>query len=253
MTKKITLPSPSRGPARGARASPNGVDPQEEQRDERQVQEVPVEVLEDEREARLHRVLAMDRRLADGAARRVGEVEAVVGLPVVVAGGPEAERDPQDQEPGAEPATAASRERSAARTAATGSRRPRTAVPKSGVQRMPLTRRGTSASTVNRIPWTVGRSTSGPADSSRPDAVGRRCALAIWDGPPNAVRPRAATVAAAIRDGSIVDRAGLRPSRRVAGGRQARRRRRPQPSGESPSRSMIASANSRVPAVPPRS
>ena len=74
------------------------VDPQEEQRDEREVQEVAVEVLEDERERRLHPVALVDGRLTDGAAGRIGEVEAVVGLAVVVAGRPEAQRDPQDQE-----------------------------------------------------------------------------------------------------------------------------------------------------------
>ena len=80
------------------------VEPQEEQRDEREVQEVAVDVLEDEREGRLQLVPAMDRRLTDGAAGRIGEVEAVVGLAVVVAGRPEAERDPQDQQAGADPA-----------------------------------------------------------------------------------------------------------------------------------------------------
>ena len=57
-----------------------------------------MEVLEDEREGRLERVAPVDRGLADGAAGRIGEVEAVVGLAVVVAGRPEAERDPQDQQ-----------------------------------------------------------------------------------------------------------------------------------------------------------
>ncbi len=102
------------------------VDPQEEERDEREIQEEPVEVLEDEREGRLHPVAAVDRGLADGTARRIGEVEAVVGLAVVVAGGPEAERDPQDEQARAEPGRQPRRARSAARRAARGSRRPRT-------------------------------------------------------------------------------------------------------------------------------
>ena len=89
-------PDPPLAPVDGA--TDDGVDPQEEQRDEREVQEEPVEVLEDEREGRLHPVAPVDGRLADGAAGRIGEVEAVVGLAVVVAGGPEAERDPQDEE-----------------------------------------------------------------------------------------------------------------------------------------------------------
>ena len=46
---------------------------------------------------------AMDRRFANRAAGRVREVEAVVRLPVVVAGGPEADRDPQDQQARAQP------------------------------------------------------------------------------------------------------------------------------------------------------
>src|SRR6478736_5665017 len=79
------------------------VDPQEDQRDEREVQEVAVEVLEDEREGRLEAVALVDGRLADRAAGRVGEVEPVVGLPVVVAGRPEAERDPEDQQARADP------------------------------------------------------------------------------------------------------------------------------------------------------
>src|SRR5438309_4993032 len=79
------------------------VEPQEEQRDEGEIQEIAMDVLEDERERRLERVAAMDGWLADGAARRVREVEAVIGLPVVVAGRPEAERHPQDQQARADP------------------------------------------------------------------------------------------------------------------------------------------------------
>src|SRR5262245_16683046 len=82
----------------------HGIDPEEEQRDEREIQEVAVEVLEDEREGRLEAVLLVDGRLPHRAAGRVGEVEAVVGLPVVVAGRPEAERNPQDQQTRADPA-----------------------------------------------------------------------------------------------------------------------------------------------------
>src|SRR4029079_15000595 len=71
------------------------VDPPEEQRDEREVQEGAVEVLEDERERGLQAVPPVDRRFADRAAGRIGEVEAVVRLPVVVAGRPESERGPE--------------------------------------------------------------------------------------------------------------------------------------------------------------
>src|SRR5688572_22335729 len=80
-----------------------GIEPQEEEREEREVQEVAMEVLEDERELRLHRVAVVDPGLPHRAAGRIGEVEAVVRLAVVVAGRPEAERDPQDEETGADP------------------------------------------------------------------------------------------------------------------------------------------------------
>jgi hypothetical protein len=42
----------------------------------------------------------MDRRLADRAAGRIREVEPVIRLAVVVAGRPEPERDPQDEDAG---------------------------------------------------------------------------------------------------------------------------------------------------------
>ena len=98
----MKTPSPIRHcPSTCRRGS--SVDPQEEERDEREIQEEPVGVLEDERERRLHPVALVDRRLADRAAGRIGEIEAVVGLAVVVAGRPEAERDPQDEDARAEP------------------------------------------------------------------------------------------------------------------------------------------------------
>jgi hypothetical protein len=78
------------------------VEPQERERDEREIQKVAMDVLKDERNDGLHRVSAMDRGLAHRATRRVAEVEPVVRLAVVVAGRPEPERDPQDQETGAD-------------------------------------------------------------------------------------------------------------------------------------------------------
>ena len=57
-----------------------------------------MEVVEDERERGLDAELPVDAGLPDRARWRVEEVRAVVGLAVVVAGGPEAERDPEDEE-----------------------------------------------------------------------------------------------------------------------------------------------------------
>ena len=80
-----------------------GVLPQEEERDEGEVQEIPVDVLEDEREGSLERVAPVDGRLANGTAWRIREIRPVIRLAVVVAGGSEAERDPQDQDCRREP------------------------------------------------------------------------------------------------------------------------------------------------------
>src|SRR5438552_3250898 len=80
-----------------------GVLPQEEERDEGEVQEIPVDVLEGEREGSLERVAPVDGRLANGTTGRIREIRPVIRLAVVVAGGSEAERDPQDQDCRREP------------------------------------------------------------------------------------------------------------------------------------------------------
>src|SRR6266705_3534295 len=75
------------------------VAPEEEEVDERDVERVAVEVLEDEGEGGLAAV-AVPARLAHRARRRIEEVRAVVGLAVVVAGGAEEDRRKKDQERG---------------------------------------------------------------------------------------------------------------------------------------------------------
>ena len=133
-TTRIALPRPRRGRPSTKNVTPTSTQRKNE-RDEGQVQEEPVEVLEDERKGGLHPIAPMDRRLPDGARRRIGEIEPVVGLPVVVAGDPEPDRDPQDQERRADSHDGQPhRGATAARRTATGSRPPRTAPPNSGVQ-----------------------------------------------------------------------------------------------------------------------
>ena len=81
-----------------------GVDdvaPEKGQVAERQVEEVAMQVLEDEGERRLTPVAGASH-LRDGAGRRVEEEGAVVGLPIVVAGGAEEHRRHEDQEGGRE-------------------------------------------------------------------------------------------------------------------------------------------------------
>src|SRR5262249_15015094 len=60
-------------------------------------EKVSMQILEDEREARLAAV-AVRMRLAHGARRRIEKERTVVGLAVVVAGGAKAQRRPQDQD-----------------------------------------------------------------------------------------------------------------------------------------------------------
>ena len=79
--------------------APDHVVPEDDEDHERQVHEVAMQVLEDERELELAAVaLALD--LAHRAGGRIAEERPVVGLAVVVAGGAEAERRPQDQDGG---------------------------------------------------------------------------------------------------------------------------------------------------------
>src|SRR5215813_12008054 len=75
------------------------VAPEKREVEERRIEEVAVKVLEDEGKRGLTPV-AGAMRLGHGTRRRIEEVGAVVGLPVVVAGGPEEHRREQDQERG---------------------------------------------------------------------------------------------------------------------------------------------------------
>ena len=72
-----------------------GVERENDDEDEREVQGVAVDVLDDEREPALAEILLA--RLTDRAARRVGPERLVVGAAVVVAGEPEAQREDQDE------------------------------------------------------------------------------------------------------------------------------------------------------------
>src|SRR2546426_3450821 len=73
------------------------VAPEEEEVDERDVERIAVQVLEDEGEGGLAAV-AVPARLAHRARRRIEEVRAVVGFAVVVAGGAEEDRRGGGQE-----------------------------------------------------------------------------------------------------------------------------------------------------------
>src|SRR5436309_2902256 len=73
------------------------VAPEEGEVDERDVERIAVQGLEDEGQGGLAAV-AMPARLAHCARRRIEEVRAVVGLAVVVAGGAEEDRRKKDQE-----------------------------------------------------------------------------------------------------------------------------------------------------------
>src|SRR5207247_10485718 len=75
---------------------PNRLPEQDEREREHEVERVPVQVLEDEREPRLSRVPPVG--LGDRARRRRQPEAAVVGLAVVVAGGAEEQREGEDQE-----------------------------------------------------------------------------------------------------------------------------------------------------------
>ena len=90
LARRTRVPTPMPNPSGKSKAR-NRV-PQEQDRErEDQVEEQPVDVLEDEREAALALVAAPGVRYRAG--RRRPEERPVVGLPVVVAGEPETERE----------------------------------------------------------------------------------------------------------------------------------------------------------------
>ncbi len=69
---------------------------EEQDEHQREVQEVAMDVLQDQRETNARPVALA--RLADRAGRRVGPERLVVGAAVVVAGEPEQPRRPEDQQ-----------------------------------------------------------------------------------------------------------------------------------------------------------
>src|ERR671918_2785883 len=73
---------------------PDPVDEEDDRERERRIEEVAVNVLEDQREARLTRIAAV--RLGYGARRRREPERAVVGLAVVVARKPKPEGERKD-------------------------------------------------------------------------------------------------------------------------------------------------------------
>jgi hypothetical protein len=74
----------------------DGVVPEEREEDDRQVEKVPVNVLQDEGERRLP-AIAAPRRFPDGARGRIEEERAVISLAVVVARRAEPEGAHEDQ------------------------------------------------------------------------------------------------------------------------------------------------------------
>ena len=73
----------------------DGVDGQDHIEDESEVEEVTMDVLQQQREPGLSAVGAV--RIGHGTGRGSEPERAVVGLPVVVAGEPESEREDEDQ------------------------------------------------------------------------------------------------------------------------------------------------------------
>src|SRR5262245_12635836 len=78
---------------RGKPKCGDGVVPQDDEKNYRNVKKVTMQVLDDERKARLANV-AMRVRLADGACRRIKEESAIVSFPVVIASGSKTEWRP---------------------------------------------------------------------------------------------------------------------------------------------------------------
>src|SRR6266403_1323777 len=75
----------------------NGVVPEKNDEQNRQVKEIAMDILEDKRKSGLAAIVAA-RGFADGAGGRVQEKRAVVGFAVVVAGGAKAQRANKNEE-----------------------------------------------------------------------------------------------------------------------------------------------------------
>jgi len=78
----------------------DGVVPEEAKKNNREIEEVAMNVLQDEGKRSFAAIVFADRRFADGAGRWVEKEGAIVGFAVVVAGGSEAERSAEDEDCG---------------------------------------------------------------------------------------------------------------------------------------------------------
>lgn len=77
----------------------DGVVPEKSKEHEREVEEIPVKILEDKRKSRFALVVAFGR-LTDGASGRIEKKCAVVGFAVVVAGCAKTKRSSKDEQRG---------------------------------------------------------------------------------------------------------------------------------------------------------
>src|SRR4026207_2279452 len=79
----------------------NSVVPKDEQKDERNVKKVTMQVLQDERKCSLAAIL-MSARFTNGARRRIEKEGAIVSLTVIVTGGAKTKRRRKDRDGGRE-------------------------------------------------------------------------------------------------------------------------------------------------------
>src|SRR5689334_3690080 len=77
----------------------DGVMPEKDQEEHREIHEVPVQVLEDEREFRLSTIILV-APLVYGASRRIEKEGPIVGLSIVIAREAKASGRPEDQDGG---------------------------------------------------------------------------------------------------------------------------------------------------------
>src|SRR5882757_7626581 len=77
-----------------------GVVPEEAEKNNREIEEVAMNILQDERERRFAAIVFANGGFADGAGRRIEKKGAIVGFAVVVAGGAKAERSAENEKRG---------------------------------------------------------------------------------------------------------------------------------------------------------
>src|SRR5882724_11711757 len=80
-----------------------GVVPEEAEKNNREIEEVAMNILQDERERRFAAIVFANGGFANGAGGRIEKKGAVVGFAVVVAGGAKAERSTENKDCGREP------------------------------------------------------------------------------------------------------------------------------------------------------